>query len=75
MKSLQGVGKTAIALLASAAAGLLLGICFYMLREVIGRRTPWGSESAEIRVLDAVQFGLISGAALFIFVFRKIRPL
>jgi hypothetical protein len=65
--------KSIFALVASVEAGLLLGICFYVGRESFGYQYQWGSESHELRVLYAVQFGLVCGVALYVFVFRKVR--
>jgi len=73
MKSFERIGKTVVALVASAAAGLILGILFYLGGESIGYRYPWGSSSSELRVLWAIQFGLVCGVALFAFRSRKMR--
>jgi hypothetical protein len=75
VKRFEGIGKTVVALVASAAAGLLLGISFYIGRESFGYQYRWGSESRELRVLYALQFGLVCGAALYIFIFRKLHAL
>ena len=73
MKPFEGFGNTAVALAASVAAGLLLGILFYIGRESFGYQYRWGSESHELRVLNGIQFGVVCGAALFVFLFRRIR--
>jgi len=75
MNPFERIGKTVVALVVSAAAGLILGISFYMRRESFGYQYPWGSFSPELRVLDALQFGLVCGAALGVFLFRKIHLL
>jgi hypothetical protein len=63
--------KTVEAILASAASGLIIGVCFYWARQSFGWRYYWGSEIHELRVLNAVQIGLVSGVALFVFLFRR----
>jgi hypothetical protein len=65
--------KTVGALLASVASGLIIGVCFYWARQSFGWRYYWGSETHELRVLDALQTGLLSGLALFVFLFRRLR--
>jgi hypothetical protein len=73
MKPLEKPGKTVLALLASAAVGLILGISFYTLRQTFGWKYYWGSESPDLRILSAVQIGTICGAAIFFFILRKIK--
>jgi len=73
MKSFEVIGKNVVALVASASAGLLLGIAFYFARESFCYQYRWGSESYEMRVLYALQLGLVGGVALYLFLFRKIR--
>jgi hypothetical protein len=74
MLPFEQLGKTLIALFASASSALLSGICFYLLRQSsLAYQYQWGSESHENRVLSAVQFGLVCGAALYFLVFRKIH--
>jgi hypothetical protein len=74
MSSFEQLGKTAVALIASASSALLSGICFYILRESsFAYQYQWGSESHENRVMSAIQFGLVCGAALYFFLFRKIH--
>jgi hypothetical protein len=65
--------KTVVALLASLASGLVIGVCFYWARQSFGWKFYWGSETHEMRVLDAVQVGLLGGFALFVFLFRRLR--
>jgi hypothetical protein len=74
MSSFEQLGKTAVALIASASSALLSGICFYILRESsFAYQYQWGSESHENRVMSAIQFGLVCGAALYFLLFRKIQ--
>jgi hypothetical protein len=73
MKSFEEIGKSVVALIASASAGLLIGISFYLARESFGYQYRWGSESYEMRVVYALQLGLVGGVALYVFLFRKIR--
>ena len=65
--------KTVEALLASVAVGVIIGVCFYSARQSFGWQYYWGSETHELRVLSALQIGLVSGVALFIFHFRRLR--
>jgi hypothetical protein len=65
--------RTAEALLASLASGLVISACFYWARQSFGWRFYWGSETHELRVLDALQVGLLCGFALFVFLFRRLR--
>jgi hypothetical protein len=65
--------KTVQALLASVASGLIIGVCFYWARQAFGWQFYWGSETHELRVLNALQIGLVSGVALFVFLFRRLR--
>jgi hypothetical protein len=65
--------QTVEALLASLASGLVIGVCFYWARQSFGWKFYWGSETHELRVLDAVQVGLLGGFALFVFLVRRLR--
>jgi hypothetical protein len=74
MKSFEKRARTVLALLVSAAVGLILGISFYMLRQSFGWKYYLDSESPDCRILSAVQIGTICGAAIFFFTLRKIKP-
>jgi hypothetical protein len=71
MKSFEKRDKTVLALLASAAVGLILGISFYVLRESFGWKYWWGSETQDLRILSAIQIRTICDAAIFFFIFEK----
>jgi hypothetical protein len=75
MQSFDRLGKTALALLASAAVGLLIGVLSYVARESFGYQYPWGIGSPDFRVLNAIRNGLVSAAAIFPFLYWKKRPL
>jgi hypothetical protein len=65
--------KTVAAILASVAAGVIIGVAFYWARQSFGWQYYWGSETHELRVLNALQIGLVGGLALFVFLFRRLR--
>jgi hypothetical protein len=73
MKPSGRIGQTAVALVVSAVAGLILGIFLYMGRESFGYQYRWGSYSPELQVLWAIQFALVCSVALFVFLFQKVR--
>jgi hypothetical protein len=62
----QKYRKTVQALLASVASGAIIGVCFYWARQSFGWQFYWGSETHELRVLNALQIGLVSGVALLL---------
>jgi hypothetical protein len=68
----QKYRKTVQALLASVASGAIIGVCFYWARQSFGWQFYWGSETHELRVLNALQIGLVSGVAPYVFLFRRL---
>ena len=62
-----------VAILVSLAAGLILGVGYDWARQSFGWQFYWGSETHALRVLNALQIGLVGGLAPFVFLLPRLR--